>query len=87
MIKVPSSEVAKNFGKYREAAQREPLAITAHARVTGYFVSCEEYEDYIRVKKNMSKALAVEELSEETIRALAKTKMSPRHKHLDKLLD
>lgn len=87
MLKVPSSEFSKNFGKYREAALREPVAVTSHERVTGYFVSSDEYEEYIRLKKQMPKALAIEELSEETIQALAKTKMNSRHKHLNELLD
>jgi hypothetical protein len=76
MLKVPSSEFSKNFGKYREAALREPVAVTSHER-----------DEYARLKKQMPKALAVEELSEETIQALVKTKMSSRHKHLNELLD
>ncbi len=87
MIQVPSSEFSKNFGKYREAALREPVAVTSHDRVTGYFVSAEEYEGYEKAKKRMSKALAVEELSEETIQAIAKSKMDARHKKLDKFMD
>jgi PHD/YefM family antitoxin component YafN of YafNO toxin-antitoxin module len=87
MIKVPSSEFSKNFGKYREAVHQGPVAVTYHERVTGYFVSVDEYEDYVRVKKRMPKTFAIEELSEETIRALAKAKMSSRHKHLNTLLD
>jgi PHD/YefM family antitoxin component YafN of YafNO toxin-antitoxin module len=87
MIRVPSSEFAKNFGKYREAVHRGPVAVTAHQRVTGYFVSPEDYEAYERARKTMPQAFSVAELSEETIRAIAKAKMSPRHRHLDKLLD
>jgi len=87
MLKVPASEFSKNFGKYREAALREPVAVTSHERVTGYFVSRDEYDEYARLKKQMPKALAVEELSEKTIQALAKTKMSSRHKNLNELLD
>ena len=87
MLKVPSSEFSKNFGKYREAAHRGPVAVTSHERVTGYFVSADEYEEYMQVKKRMPKAFAVEELSEETIQAIAKSKMSSRHKHLNTLLD
>lgn len=87
MIKIPSSEFSKNFGKYREVALREPVAVTAHDRVTGYFVSSDDYEEYCRLKKRMPKALAVENLSEETIQALAKVKMHGRHKALDALMD
>lgn len=87
MITVSSTVFSKNFGRYRELVQREPLAVTSHDRVTGYFVSTEEYEEYLRVKQLMPKAYAVEELSEDTIMALANSKMHKRYTHLNKLLD
>ena len=87
MITVPATEFSKNFGRYRELVQREPVAVTSHERVTGYFVSSNEYEEYVRVKSMMPKAYAVEELSEETIQALATSKMDARHDHLNSLLD
>lgn len=87
MMKIPSSEFAKNFGKYREAAHRGPIAVMSHKLVTGYYVAASEYKEYLRMKKRMPKALAVEELSEKTIRAIAKAKMRSRHNHLNALLD
>ena len=35
MVRVTSTEFAKNFGRYREAAQREPVAITSHGSNIG----------------------------------------------------
>jgi len=87
MKTVPATEFSKNFGRYRELVQREPIAVTSHERVTGYFVSSTEYEEYLRLKSLMPKAYAVEELSEETIRAIAASKMDARHDHLNSLLD
>jgi PHD/YefM family antitoxin component YafN of YafNO toxin-antitoxin module len=87
MLKVTSSEFAKNFGKYRAIIHSTPVAVTAHQRVAGYFLSAEDYDDYVQLKKRATRALAVEELSEETIRARARTKMHKRHKPLDKLMD
>ena len=87
MITVPASEFSKNFGRYRELAQREPVAVTAHERITGYFLSTAEYEAYIKIRSRMPKAYAVEELSQETIKALAASKMDTRHSHLNDLLD
>jgi len=84
---VPASEFSKNFGRYREMAQREPIAVTSHERVTGYFVSSAEYEEYVRLKSMLPKAYAVEELSQETIQAIAASKMDARHNHLNSLLD
>jgi PHD/YefM family antitoxin component YafN of YafNO toxin-antitoxin module len=87
MITVPSSEFSKNFGRYREAAQREPVAITNHDRITGYFISSSEYEDYLRIKAQLPKAYATAELSEETIQAIAASRMDARHDGLNSLLD
>jgi len=87
MVSVPSTEFAKNFGRYREIAQREPVAVTSHERVTGYFLSCADYEDYLRHKAMMSKAYAVEDLPDATLEALQASQMDVRHAHLDALLD
>lgn len=87
MITVSATEFSKNFGKYREVIQREPIAITAHERITGYFISPIEYNEYMNLKAKMPKAFFVEELSEETIRALANSRMDAKHDHLNELLD
>jgi hypothetical protein len=87
MIAISATEVSKNFGRYREMVQREVVAVTSHERVTGYFVSTAEYEEYLRLKSLMPKAYAVEELSEVTINAIAASRMDARHNHLNSLLD
>ena len=86
-MEISATEFAKNFGRYREIVQRETVAITSHERITGYFVSPTEYEEYRRLKRREATAFAVEELSEETIRALAAVKMHPKHAKLNKLLN
>ena len=69
MITVTTTEFAKNFGNYREVAQREPVAVTSHERVTGYFLSSHAYEEYMRLKNMLPKAYAIEELPEATVQA------------------
>jgi PHD/YefM family antitoxin component YafN of YafNO toxin-antitoxin module len=87
MAAVTATEFTRNFGRYRDMAQREPVAVTNHDRVTGYFVSAPDYEEYRKLKALAPTAFAVEELDAETLRALAKVRMDPRHDHLNKLLD
>lgn len=87
MTEVAATEFARNFGRYREAAQREPIAVTSHDRVTGYFMSARDFEEYQRFKEQARRAVAVEELDEATLAALAESRMDPRHAHLDELLD
>jgi len=87
MSHVAATEFARNFGRYREEAQREPVAVVAHNRVTGYFVSARDYDEYQRLKAAASAALAVEELDGATLQALAASRMDARHDHLDALMD
>lgn len=87
MITVPATEFSKNFGRYRDMAQRETVAVTSHERITGYFVSSNDYEEFMRIKSMLPKTYATHELSEETIRAIATSKMDARHNHLNSLLD
>jgi PHD/YefM family antitoxin component YafN of YafNO toxin-antitoxin module len=86
MIEVPATEFAKHFGRYKEIAQREPVAITSHGRTTGYFVAEHEYAEYQRLKAMSRRALHVSELSDATAAALADARMNPAHDHLNALL-
>lgn len=87
MAEVAATEFARNFGRYREVAQREAVAVTSHDRITGYFVSAHEYEAYLRLKAMMPVALAVSELDAETLQALEAARMDPQHDALNTLID
>ena len=88
MIEVPATEFAKNFGRYKELAQRESVAITSHGRTSGYFVSEHEYAEYQLLKaRAQRRTYHVSELPDTTITALAAARMSPTHNHLNTLLD
>lgn len=86
MIEVPATKFAKHFGRYKEIAQREPVAITSHGRTTGYFVAEHEYAEYQRLKAMSRRSLHVNELSDETAAALSNARMNPAHDHLNALL-
>jgi hypothetical protein len=83
---VPASEFTRNFGRYRMRAQREPVAVSSHGQITGYFVAPDEYEEFKRFRDSRS-SFATAELSEEKIEAIHTSRMDPRHAHPDKLLD
>lgn len=87
MLEIPATEFAKNFGRYKELAQREPIAITSHGRTSGYFVSEHEYAQYQRLKFRSRRVYHISELPEETIKAIASAKISSEHDHLNALLD
>lgn len=83
---VPASEFTRNFGRYRMRAQREAVAVSSHGHITGYFVGAEEYEEFRRFQESR-RSFATAELSEERVKAIGKSRMDARHKHLDNLLD
>lgn len=83
---VPASEFTKNFGRYRMQAQREAVAVTTHGQISGYFVSAHEYEELMRLK-NSRMSFATADLSDDEAKAIASSRMDPRHDHLDTLLD
>ena len=64
MVRVTATEFAKNFGRYREEAQREPVAITSHGRTSGYFVSAYEYAELVRLRAFERRVYRIEELPE-----------------------
>jgi hypothetical protein len=62
---VPASEFTRNFGRYRMLAQREPVAVSSHGSVTGYFVGPDEYEEF-RCFRQRRRSFATVELSAPT---------------------
>jgi hypothetical protein len=83
---VPASEFTRNFGRYRMRAQREPVAVSSHGQITGYFVAADEYEEFKRFRENR-RSFATAELPEEKVEAIRASRMDSRHGHLDKMLD
>ena len=83
---VPASEFTRNFGRYRMRAQREPVAISSHGQITGYFVGPDEYEEFKRFRESR-RSFATVELPEKKVEAIRTSRMDTRHADLDKLLD
>ena len=83
---VPASEFTRNFGRYRMRAQREPVAVSSHGQITGYFVSPDEYEEFRRFRE-ARRSFATAELSEAKVEAIRSSRMNPRHAHLDGMLE
>jgi prevent-host-death family protein len=84
MASVTAAEFAKSFGRFREVAQREPVAITSHGRETCYLISAEEYR---RLKTRDRDVFDISDLPDDVIDAIRTARMDPRHDHLNALLD
>jgi prevent-host-death family protein len=87
MREVTATEFTRNFGQYREIAQREPIAVTSHGRATGYFVSAVEFEEIQRLKLLGGRSRALRDMTEEEVQEMASGRMAPHHDHLNALLD
>lgn len=83
---VPASEFTRNFGRYRMQAQREPVAVSSHGSITGYFIAPDEYEEFQRYKQRR-RSFATAELSDEKLRKIASTRMDDRHAALNAILE
>ena len=83
---VAASEFTRNFGAYKLKAQRGAVPVSSHGKIAGYFVAADEYEDFIRYK-SQRRSFATEALPPERVQAIAKTRMHPRHRRLNTLLD
>ncbi|QSB02013.1 type II toxin-antitoxin system Phd/YefM family antitoxin [Methylomonas sp. EFPC1] len=87
MLEVSETDFVKHFGQYRERVQREAIAVTSHGRTSGFFVSEEEYKEYLQLKANARKAYSISDLPKDTIKSLATSVMNSSHDHLKEFMD
>ena len=87
MRKVTAKDFARNFGRWREVVQYDTVAVTAHNRVTGFFISIQDYTEYSCLKALAPKERTIQELTEETIKALPHMKMGKESDRLHSLLE
>lgn len=86
MSAVTAIEFAKALGRYKEEAQRVPIAITSCGRVSGDFVSAREYEELQRLRAFERRVHRIKDLPAEIAEAIQGAKMNPAD-HLNALLD
>jgi PHD/YefM family antitoxin component YafN of YafNO toxin-antitoxin module len=87
MTAVTATQFAKSFGRYKEEAQREPVAITSYGRISGYFVSAREYAELSRLRAFERRVYRTRNLPKEIVEAIKSAKMERGHEHLNELLD
>ena len=87
MVAVTATEFAKAFGRYKEEAQREPVAITSYGRISGYFVSAQEYEELQRLRAFERRVYRLKGLPKDIAAAIKASKMDSSHHPLNALLD
>jgi prevent-host-death family protein len=82
-MKVTSTEFQQNIGRYQDLAQREPVAITKNGRAHTVLMSAALFEMVLKGRV----ARQVEDLDDDTLRAIADSSVPDEFAHLDKLLE
>lgn len=84
MVTITAAELQNHFGKYRDLAQREPVAVTHHGRESVVVMSAHEYE---RLKAlDTRQAFYAHDLPDDIIAELGKGYQGEPTPHLDHLL-
>ena len=86
MRTVTATAFARNFAEIQHEVHREAVAVTSHSRVTGYFVSPEDFAEYEALKAKARRSLIVGKLPKDTVDALKGAQMDERHNALNVLM-
>lgn len=81
-MKVTSVEFEQDVGRFQDAAQQAPVAISRDGRPHTVLVSAALFETMLRGRI----ARKVEDLDEATLAAIARSEVPSEHAHLDELL-
>lgn len=82
-MKITATEFQQNVGRYQDAAQREPVAITKNGRTHTVLMSAAFFEMVIKGRV----ARKVEDLDEDTLKAISDSAVSAEFAELDKLIE
>jgi prevent-host-death family protein len=80
-----AAEVARNFGRYKELAQRGAVAVTSHGRNSVVLLSADEYARLKALDDRM--AVYAHELPEDLVQALERAAAPDEAKSFDHEMD
>jgi PHD/YefM family antitoxin component YafN of YafNO toxin-antitoxin module len=81
-MKVTSTEFQQNVGRYQDVALQAPVVITKHDRPHTVLMSAALFEVVMKGRV----ARTVEDLDDDTLKAIARSAVSPTHAALDDLI-
>jgi prevent-host-death family protein len=82
-MKITVSEFQRNVGRYQDEAQHAPVAISKEGRPHTVLVSAA----YFELLKEGRVARFVDELDDDTLQAIADSKVPDEYAHLDRLIE
>ena len=80
-MKITSTEFQQNVGRYLDAALTEPVIITRNGRDRNVLISAAAFEALVRGRV----ARRMEDLDDETLKAIAAAEVPPHFACLDKI--
>ncbi len=83
MREVTSTEFQQNVGRYQDAAQLAPVAITKNGRAHSVLVSAAFFEMVVKGRV----ARRVEDLDDDTLKAISESNVPAEYEALNNLLD
>jgi hypothetical protein len=86
MRSMSATAFARNFAQIQHDVRTETVEVMSHNRVTGYFLSPDDYAEFESLRAKARRNLLVGQLPEKTVKALKKTKMDKRHAALNALM-
>jgi prevent-host-death family protein len=81
-MKVTSTEFQQNVGRYQDAAMHSPVVITKHDRPHTVLMSAALYEVVMKGRV----ARLVEDLDDDTLKAISNATVAPSHAALDEIV-
>jgi hypothetical protein len=81
-MKVTSTEFQQNVGRYQDAAQQAPVAITKNGRMHTVLMSASFFEMVMKGRV----ARPVEDLDDETLKAIANSSVPAEYAALDEIV-
>src|SRR5580692_7916045 len=75
---VPSADVQKNFGRYKEAARAEPVVVTQYGKPAVVILAASEYE---RLKELDRRVLRLDDMSDGEIEEMLQAEIPPDHRY------
>jgi len=82
-MKVTSTEFQQNVGRYQDAAQRAPVAITKNGRTHTVLMSAAFFEMVLKGRV----ARKIEDLDDATLKAIGASAVSSEFAELDRLIE
>jgi prevent-host-death family protein len=83
MVEISSATAGRDFAKYREQAEKEPVIVLHYNKPSVVIVAAAEFE---RLKRRDKQTLSIEEMPDWLVRQVVEGKMQPRHDHLDSVV-